>query len=631
MRGVSAATRVTIYYVVSVVPRHMHVNDDSIIFLFVVFNPLLGYLARYILSGEGVIYYASPMLYTLWHMLASFIFGFLASASRIYKEPISIVGRICILGVVEAASIVSNNYALSLCSVFTNQSIKACVPLVILVLKLRPSNFRIVHLSVFFAVSAICSLLSAGTLHDTTQGIWLSILSLICVVIRMHLAQHLLLITGVSKAVVLFYQSGAAFLFLLVISASSGTLSTSIKNTTDDAVVIYLIVSAIIAAMYNMIYIFICSRHTALEVSVISTGRQGAVIFASMIKDVRLTFASILLVVQLILSVTWYSFSNEETQGYVQTRLIEARGGHKKAKMVLKFLVCVAAISSMPFLYEFAETHNTQVATLSVSMKCNTSFDGSAKYEIMVSRFDEDNLETLLHAANVLEAPITFHQAVVNGDKHVPPSISRLTKELMTLSDRYPKCVRLSFHANVLDETEGYLTYISERYNSLPKQVLFFKGSFRDFPVYPRDKLLINITKSINRSQTIQYTSLPTLMRPSDLPRFLDFKRWMFDTFQLHLSIPRNFFQRAQFIVSRETVRKYPRSFYTNLLGHGLITHPPASLNHIHLDRRHGSIHERSWLQFAMEAGGWESLFQGAFSSSHCPFSRELCALYVVG
>ena len=52
------------------------------IFLFVVLNPLLGYLARYLLSGDGVVYYPSPALYTAFHMLASAILGFVASAFR---------------------------------------------------------------------------------------------------------------------------------------------------------------------------------------------------------------------------------------------------------------------------------------------------------------------------------------------------------------------------------------------------------------------------------------------------------------------------------------------------------------------------------------------------------------------
>ena len=619
----------------------MSLHDDTILLLFIVLNPLLGYLARYILSGDGVIYYGSPMIYTMWHMLASFVAGFLASVSSssgAWREPASIVGRICILGVVEAASIVSNNYALAVCSVFTNQSIKACVPLVILALKLRADNLRTVHLSVIFAVSAICNLLSDDTMRDTVQGIWLSVLSLTCVVIRMHLAQHLLLVTGVARSVVLFYQSGAAFVCLLAISALSGALSASIQNTNDPFVVVYLVISALVAAMYNMAYVCVSARHNALEVSVISTARQGAVIFASMIHDVRVSFASVLLVTQLVFSISWYGLSNEETQGFVRERLTEVRIGHEGAKkrMACRCGVCISAILAMPFFYDLATTqaatndHYTPAA-LNVSMACTATFDGSARYEIMVSRFDENNIETLLRAANALEAPITFHQAVVDGDEVISPSILHLTNTLMALSKRNP-CVRLSYHANVLDETGGYLTYLLERYDSLPDHVIFFKGSFRDFPIYPKDELLVNVTQSINRSQTIPYASLPTLMRPSGVssPEFLDFKQWMLDNFNVDLPTPRHFFLRAQFIASKHTLRKYPRSFYVNLLGHGLTAPPPGFLDRIHLGRRHGSLHVRSWLQFAMECGGWESLFQDNASST-CPFSPALCALYVVG
>ena len=331
------------------------------------------------------------------------------------------IGRICALGIVEAGSIVSNNYALSMCSVFTNQSIKACVPLVLLAFRFRPSEVRPVHLSVIFAVSAICNLLSSDKVRDTMPGIWLSVLSLLCVVLRMHLAQQLLLVTGVSKSVVLFYQSGVAFFLLLLISVFNGAESIP----ADAAVTTYLVLSAVVAAIYNMAYIPYPRIQCPRDV-VIGTGARGSS-FMSMLKDVRVDLGSLLLVGQLVLSVAWYNTSHEEMQGFVRDRLTHT--GRQRARTACRCFACGTAILTMPFVYDLARKTDVEEVRLDVSnlsMTCTTGFDGSSNYEIMVSRFGEDNLEVLC-AQRRPGGPHAFHQAV-DGDEHVPPSISRLTE-----------------------------------------------------------------------------------------------------------------------------------------------------------------------------------------------------------
>lgn len=600
--------------------------------LFVVLNPLLSYLARYLLSGQGQLHYHSAALYTLWHMLASLLVGAALGPRDVLAAKGSIV-PLGMLGMVEALSIVTNNMALATCSVFTNQSIKACVPLLLLVLNVRPSELKTIHMSIIFGASAVCGLLSHTTGHmaeslSIYNGVALSICSLLFVVVRMRLAQYLLHDKRLPRHVVLFYQSVGAIPILLLLAIFSDAFAAPVSTPT----VVYLIVSALVAATYNAAYVAVSAAYVAHTVSLIATGRQGLVLLVSMLFDLKLSLCSLLLVVQLVLTLGWYALSGAEARAGVWTRLLTNKSP-SRALLPFKYLVCLIAVLSMPFGYQAATTRAAApLATFNVTVNCLGGFDGSADYEIMVSRYNEDNLETLLRAASIMRVPITFQQSVPDVKVEAPADIAHATSLILEHAEREPRCVRLAFNTNLMDEANGYLSYIIDRYDTLPGSVVMIKGSFKDFVQHPTDDIILEFARGLNQTRHVPYASLPTNIaweNPACANHLLNFERALADIWDepIELTPPSTHcFLKAQMVVSRDSLRRWPRLFYERLRQTGLTVNCPEweTTGWCHTESftqqvttaphrfRHGALKGRQWLQFYLEWGGFQSLLGGA-------------------
>lgn len=226
-----------------------------------------------------------------------------------------------------------------------------------------------------------------------------------------------------------------------------------------------------------------------------------------------------------------------------------------------------------------------------------------------------------MRAASVLRAPVTFQQATVNSDLTVDTNVALATTMSLRHVEAEPRCVRLNFHANVLDEANGYLTYIVERYDTLPAKVLFFKGSFEDFD--RADTLLEEILKKVNTSQYVAYASLPTEVKTGMCERHVRvFQRWVSQitqrTFKVLAPSDRLMcFQRSQFIASRQALQKWPRMIYEHIRAAGLMSSGCPSSWYCGSGTRHGGLESRQWLQFYLEIGGFEAMFRNMSDGSY--------------
>ena len=195
--------------------------------------------------------------------------------------------------------------------------------------------------------------------------------------------------------------------------------------------------------------------------------------------------------------------------------------------------------------------------------------------------------------------------------------------------------MRLSFHGNVLDEVHGYLSYILERYDTLPKRVLFIKGSFSDYAQYSDladADMWTHITPHLNLHTAVDYAPLPTWYftpHAKDLPilqarieTLASISAEACGDCPASMNVPKHIFMMNEFIASRRAIRAWPRAVYAHLLEQGLMQTKP--LDHANA-RRHGSLYSRFWLSFYMESGGFQALFGGdnATPESFCQTLRD--------
>jgi hypothetical protein len=618
---------------------------DASVYLFIVLNPLLSYAARYLFSGDGQLTYTQVSWYTASHMCASLVVGATVGARTILAASRGTIKASVALGMVEALSVLSNNAALAFSSIFTNQSIKSLTPLCLLILQTRRiSEIQTTHLAVPIAVVSIWNILTYDhTLSSQPVGVLLSTVSMLLVVARMRLQQSLLYGTHDDKRTVLFYQSLAALAMLTVVALSSkATLPTSLP------VLLYVCATATVAAAYNTISLVLAKRYSAIHISLIALSRQCLVIVVAMFYDVGVRFLVMVNVLQMIGSLVWYGTRNvnvdsftrydEDVQG--QSAVFVKRRWAATSTLICEYrakaaigLLSVASVCAIPAVYEASLPVRNQgggAPALNVTVDCNGTFDGTAPYEIVVSRYDEKNVAPLLRAARELRAPITFYQAIVSPTHTVPDAILQSTTQILNAALREPRCIRFRLRFNLLDEIGGYLAYVIERYDTLPRSVVMFKGSFRDFSLYDdvpfrealaTDDMLPALLRGIDVTKHVNYASLPTVVRtkhPNECTRHFHEFRTMIDRLLArpsNLSSPQYCFLKNQFIVSSAAIRNWPLSLYERLLFAGAFDNGPAVREG--RTTRHQALVARQWLQWSFEFGGAQALFGGSNATNN--------------
>jgi len=610
---------------------------------YVILNPVLSYAARYALSADGCVHIRSASLYTMVHMLVSVCLALCDGTRHKFSWRLrpTTAASLVALGVLEALSIVSNNIALGVTSVFTNQSIKSLTPLLLLLLHTR--RFRLVHLSVFFAVVAICGLIESAHGDGTvTSGAWLSLFSMLCVVARMRMAQLLLHDAGVARHVVLCYQSLFGCLTMAFVFATTLALGKRVElRPTPLIASVYIAATSVVAAMYNFASVVVAQRYSSLTVSMLATARQGMVLTASLLYEASPPSSmALLLTLQLIAATTWYALDGvaDEARHIVRafyggleeegsndappSPVAQARDRRRRCACAL---ACVTAVFAIPSLYDAVRcnTHLPPSSHDAEPIRCKHTFDGTAEWELVVARFAEDNLEALLSAARLLGAPITFHQAIPDPGQLVPDEYVRLTRAIEVYAQREPECIRLRVHANIMDEIFGYLTFMTERYHSLPKHAIFIKGSFRDYT--GNDNVLLDVARGLSHhagTTSVRYAPLPTLVldpatacHPAKMSAVVSSGVGR----DVHLPAPTRCYLKNQFILSRDAIAAWPVTLYHTLLVRGATTNLGTS-RHLY----HGTVSARRSLAFLFEFGGSQMLWSGGGNDT---LESTLCRL----
>lgn len=666
-----------------------------------ILNAFLSFAARLILRSEGGLGFPSPSSYTLCHQMASSVFGLLLckDRARLWHKARLLWRQLLVIGACNAFAIYLNNASLAAISVVLNQVIKSCTPLPTMLLQclILPSADKAVAAKRWAAMAivagAVFASVSCGGDATMTWGVLLALASTFLTALRnvcsAALLQgnevpvvNLLVLDGMWSTLALSPFVHHDWPALAQYTQDNPRLSASVLVTTSCA-----------AVAYNFLTLELIQRTTPLTLSVAATCRQCILLFVSSLAEpVPLTLGWALGVLQVAAGSAVYSLPNPRSAAGVapshemiqmlpsateENSLMPKRSmkmmsasAHlacwlRRFGLLAAIGICtLAGMSAVAFGAEMISSAvlSARIAPLMVlpAILCE---EWGGRFEVVLARYSEplEHMVNVMTLANTMRAPITVYQAIdgpssVDVPKHVQ-SIIRAVRHAQLHATA--SCIRLEYTPNLLDEAFGFLHFMAHRYESLPAQVLFLKGSLDDVSNLSSrllqqllHRIAIDLRKQADNeaagaadilvdtdtevaaahgllgprnpaSEPCAFASMPTEFLPSreqvghtpgiyevhsgylELWRKLENEgvrtpaRW--DDLKERINF--NYFVRATFIASAKAIRRQPQAFYQIALD-VMLTFSAYDFRYIvfKLDlTHHGSARRRAWGGFMLE------------------------------
>ena len=593
---------------------------------------VLTLLARFVLATHGLDF-GSPVLYTAAHQTVIAAVAATQIQSRLLSEITWTNARgMAFLGLAEALTILTNNFALRFASVSLNQSIKALVPIALTLLaKASPDT----HGSATLCLAVIVTVCNMGLVSvsyyddpalsasNAFGGVAFSLLSMGIVVVRFKMMEQMLFDTGQNRWIVMFVQGGVGAGGLLALQATILTVGGGARLTVTPLQAVSIVASAAVAAIYTACIIFLATRLRATRLSYIAVVRQALLLMAAIWTEGQWSVDAVVYTICIVAASVAHSPSHSE---FSYTGLKAATRLRIACNVAALGTVAVATLCATIVFRVDARWAAVVVPRATKATSPCAGWEGSAQLEFVYATYAEPfaSVRRIVEAARVGSAPLTAYQGVDAPSRYVPSFQRRnITIHLQTSA-----CVRVRYHPNVQDEGGAYLHFIIDRHTTLPKHVAFVKGSFDDFVPswqgFPSDEMWVYFARSFQPSSddTVDgatYASMPTQWCRSRnsapgvryINDVLKTRRSTFRLVQMREGDP--IFSKSQFVATRAALTKWPVQLYEALQQEGYF---PSSLaissTSLNQKPRHGNNARMTWLAFALEKGGWQSILGGA-------------------